>query len=157
VYSGYVTSPDELRATKQAMLRSSSKNVYKSDSSVDLVRRFTSVTGVIREITEKAASKNSGFARVYPRLIGEYFGGMYKHFREISRVLRKDGRAAYVVGDQSSFFATPIPSARIVAEIATDTATRLSLESMKPIREYRGTRGRVTWKNREWLIIMRKR
>jgi hypothetical protein len=157
VYGGFVTSAQQLRAAKQMLMRSSSKNVYKDDNAVDLVRGFASVTEAIREISDKAASRDSGFARVYPRLVGEYFGGMYKHFCQLKRVLRRGARAAYVVGDQSSFFATPIPSARIVAELADDCGRGLMIESIVPIREYRGTRGRVTWKNREWLIIMRKR
>lgn len=157
VFSGEVASAEELRKMKRRLLRSSSKNVYKGDNAAQLVRGFGPVKSVIEEISERAADRDSGFARVYPRLVGEYFGDMYKHFQSIGRVLPPGGQAAYIVGDQSSFFATPIPSAKIIAELAEYCRSGLRLEAMEPVKEYRGSRGAVSWSNREWLLLFRKR
>lgn len=156
IFSSYVTSREDLREIKQQLLRSSSKNVYKHDHAVELVRGFSSVMSVIRDVSERAAMKQSGFARVYPRLVGEYFGGMYKHFQALGRVLRPEARAAYIVADQSSFFATPIPTADIISQLAEGCGAGFRVMAMEPIRKYRGTRGDVTWSNQEWLILLKK-
>ncbi len=156
IYSGSVTSHLALRKLKKRLLRSSSKNVYKDDCATEQVRRFASVRAVIKKIEERAATRSSGFARVYPKLVGEYFGGMYKHFQALGRALRSGGCAAYIVADQSSFFATPIPTAQILAHLAEACGASLHVTSFEPVKEYHGTRGRVTWSNQEWLILLRK-
>lgn len=156
VFSGYVTSAQDLRKMKQMLLRSSSKNVYKHDIAAELVKGFSSVTSVVEKISDRASEKPSGFARVYPRLIGEYFGQMYKHFQALARVLRLGGKAAYIVADQSSFFAIPIPTAKIIAQLAEGCGGGLRVLTMEPIAKYRGTRGVVTWSNQEWLILLEK-
>jgi DNA modification methylase len=157
VFAGFVSSAEQLRKVKKLLLRSSSKNVYRGDSCARYVTRFRCVREAIARIRERAARRSSGFSRVYPRLIGEYFGGMYQHFRGAGRVLRPGGYAAYIVGDQSSFFATPIPTAGILARLAESCHAGLELVSMEPIRRLRGTRGKVTWTNSEWLMLLRKR
>lgn len=157
IFSGHVTSAKQLRRLKQRLLRSSSKNVYKDDREAQRVERFSSVRSAIQAVSERAADRRSGFARVYPKLIGEYFGGMYKHFQELARTLRPGGKAAYIVSDQSSFFATPIPTAAIVAELAANTRSGLQVVSQEAIKKYRGTRGAVSWSNQEWLLLLEKR
>jgi hypothetical protein len=156
VFSGYVSSRDDLRNIKKRLLRSSSKNVYRDDNLRLMVKRFGEVQRIIKTIEERADGKTSGFARVYPRLVGEYFGGMYRHFRTLSRVLRINGRAAYVVGDQSSFFATPIPTARLITQVAEGCGGGFSVESMEPLKKLRGTKGNVSWSNSEWLLVLKK-
>lgn len=156
IFSGYLTSRQDLRKIKMPLLRSSSKNVYSTDNLYKLVTRFSKVQAVVKAVSERALGRTSGFARVYPRLVGEYFGGMYAHFRALSRVLRSDGRVAFVVADQSSFFAIPIPTAKIVAELAESYGCGFRLVSMQRVRRYRGTRGAVNWSNDEWLMILKK-
>lgn len=156
VYSGHVLSKEDLRAIKGRLLRSSSKNVYKGDCMTESVKRFGCVRDAISKVRHRAARRDNGFARVYPRLIGEYFGGILAHFKEVSRVLRAGAQAAYIVGDQSSFFATRIPTAEIVAHLAEGCKGGLRVAAMEPIRKYHGTRGNVTWSNQEWLILLRK-
>ena len=156
VFTGTVASRDDLRVVKKMLLRSSSKNVYKEDCRTEDVLRFAAVRDVIAAVTERARLKTSGFSKVYPKLVGEYFGGMYRHFQEVGRVLKPGGYAAYIVGDQSSFFAIPIPTARILAQLAEHCGSRLNLVSMEPVRKFRGTRGKVSWSNSEWLILLRK-
>jgi DNA modification methylase len=157
VFTGTVSSKDELRAVKKMLLRSSSKNVYKEDCCAREVIRYRGVREAIEAVSERARLKTSGFARVYPRLIGEYFGGMHRHFKAVGRVLRQGGHAAYVVGDQSSFFATPIPTASILAHLAEQCGSGLHLVSMEPVRQLRGTRGEVKWTNPEWVMLFCKR
>ena len=157
VFSGHVSSRDDLRKLKKGFLRSSSKNVYKEDQLAQHVRRFPEVQDIIKTISEKAAERTSGFARVYPRLVGEYFGGMYKHFHTLGTILRPSNKIAYVIGNQSSFFATPIATAQIVAKLAESCNSGLKLLDMEPIKEMRGTRGDVNWTNKEWLLLLEKR
>jgi hypothetical protein len=157
VYSGHLASAAELRMIKGRLLRSSSKNVYKGDSLSEHVKRFSDIRLAVERVAERAAEHKSGFARIYPRLIGEYFGGMYKHFQGLGKVLRRGGQIAYIVGDQSSFFAVPIPTAKIIAQVAEGCGANLRLIGMEPVRKYRGTRGAVTWTNQEWLVLLKKR
>ena len=157
VFSGHISSRHELRKLKKSFLRSSSKNVYKDDQLARHVIGIPKVRTVIDTISEKAAERTSGFARVYPKLVGEYFGGMYKHFQTLGRSLRRGSKIAYVIGDQSSFFATPIPTAEIIAQLAESCSCGLSVLSMEPIKEMRGTRGEVNWNNKEWLLLLEKR
>jgi DNA modification methylase len=156
VFAGYVSSGDDLRQVKKKLLRSSSKNVYKGDSLALKVTKFQEVQEIIKLVEQGAAERTSGFARMYPKLIGEYFGGMYAHFQALSRVLRPGAKVAYVVGDQSSFFAIPVPTAHITAQIAEGCGGGFRLLSMEPVKKYRGTRGQVSWSNQEWLLLLQK-
>src|SRR5205823_392659 len=105
------------------------------------VKSVREVSRIIALIEDRAAKKQSGFARVYPRLVGEYFGGLHKHFHAMGRVLRIGGQGAYIIGDQSSFFATPIPTAKTAAEIIETCGAGLRVIGMEPLKSYRGTRG----------------
>jgi hypothetical protein len=157
VFSGNVASPSDLLKLKHRLLRSSSKNVYQSDHAVELVKRFGAVRSVIKGISERAEERASGFARVYPRLVGEYFGDMYKHFQTLGRVLRPGGQAAYIIGDQSSFFALRIKTAAIIAQLAEGCGAGLRVVAKEPLKKYRGTRGAVAWSNQEWMLLFQKR
>lgn len=157
VFSGHLSHREDLRRIKMPLLRSSSKNVYKSDNLSQLVKRFSKVQQAINAVSMRASGRTSGFARVYPRLVGEYFGGMYAHLRALSRVVRLNGRVALVVADQSSFFAIPIRTASIIAELAEGCKGGFRLLAMERVRKYRGTRGAANRSNDEWLIMLEKR
>ena len=157
VLSGHVTSQEDLRKLKKTFLRSSSKNVYKEDHLTQHVTRFPEIRRLIDVISEKAAQRTSGFARVYPRLVGEYFGGMYRHFELLGRSLRSGSKVAYIIGDQSSFFATRIPTAEIIVTLAEGCGSGLQCLGMEAIKELRGTRGQVNWSNKEWLLTFEKK
>jgi tRNA G10 N-methylase Trm11 len=157
VFSGQVASTGDLRRLKRRLLRSSSKNVYKDDHATGLVKRFPSVKKVIDEISERASQRSSGFARVYPRLVGEYFGDMYRHFQALGRVLRPGGQAAYIVSDQSSFFALRIQCTAIVAELAEKCGAALRVIDQEAVRKYHGTRGAVSWSNQESMLLLQKK
>ena len=100
------------------MIRSHTKGIYVDDSDGSLVVRLASVQKLIREIEPLCETRNYGFAKLYPRVVGEYFGGMRRHFRTLRDVLKPDAKLAYVVGDQSSYLQVHIPTAEILAQIA---------------------------------------
>jgi hypothetical protein len=79
----------------------------------------------------------SGFSKQYPRLVGEYFGGMKRHFVSAIHCLQRGGRAAYVVGDSRSFKMVHIETARILAKIAKSAGFRV--EGIELWRDRRST------------------
>ena len=107
-----------LRVIKKAMIRSHSKGIYVTDSDGDEVAGNVRVTAVVQEIEKKAELKTHGFARYYPIVAKEYFGGIKKHLAAVFPLLKEDGFCAYVVGDQSSYLGVHIPTAEIISELA---------------------------------------
>jgi hypothetical protein len=71
-------------------------------------------------VEEACKGKKYGFARLYPTVIREYFGGMKRHFESISALMPRGARYAVVVGDQASYFNIRIPTANLLGEIAED-------------------------------------
>jgi len=117
---GLITSKDQLRALKENLMRSNSRNVFVDDSDHECVKPFDSVTRLADSIEEKRIrmGKTSGFEKLYHRIVRNYFGGMYRHLESLKPLLSAHARLAYVVGDQMSFFQTHIATAHILAEIA---------------------------------------
>jgi hypothetical protein len=113
-----VTSLETLRAHKRRMLRSHTKNIYVGDSDGDWVRRIASISTLASQIRDRVRDTEHGFARYYPTVIEEYFGGMRRHFEAVHPVIRKGGRCAYIVGDQASYAGVPIPTAEILGQLA---------------------------------------
>lgn len=120
VLLGLVRDRAELRALKKTLLRSNSRGVYREDTDDVLARRFPRIVDIARRIEERriALGKDSGFERMYPRVVLLYFSGMMRHFLEMRRVLRPGARLAYVVGDQMSYLMVPIPTGALLAEVA---------------------------------------
>lgn len=116
---GLLTNKEELRALKEQLLRSNSRNIFVSDRDGDSVKDFSSITRLADEIETKrlALKKTSGFEKMYPKIVRHYFGGMYRHFESLKPLLKPGARLAYVVGDQMSFFRTYIPTAKLLGEI----------------------------------------
>jgi hypothetical protein len=87
---------------------------------VDEVGSVAEVRHLIDEIVRRSKRDRdtSGFAKQYPRLVGEYFGGMKRHFDSALRCVQRGGQAAYVVGDSRSFKMVHIETAKILAKIA---------------------------------------
>jgi DNA modification methylase len=107
-----------LRAHKRRMLRSHTKGIYFEDAESTNVSRVESIQLIKREIDKRVADRSHGFARLYSRVITEYFGGMYNHFRSLRPYLKSGATAAYVVGDQASYANVPVRTAEILAELA---------------------------------------
>jgi methylase of polypeptide subunit release factors len=113
-----VTSKDTLRGVKKRMIRSHTKGVYNEDQDSSFVDS-QSILALAGRINERAKGKEYGFARLYGRVTLEYFGGMRRHFDSVLPLLRRGGKAAYVVGDQASYLGEPIPTAALLGDVAS--------------------------------------
>jgi len=120
VILGFLTDKKSLRAIKQPLMRSNTRNIYKGDEDHLYAERFTDVGKLAAEIERKRieAGADSGFERLYHRVTTLYFGGMARHFDELRTALAPGASLGYVVGDQASFFRVHIPTAEILAKIA---------------------------------------
>lgn len=120
VLLGFINDMDELRAMKQGLLRSNSRNIYKGDSDDNYIIQFPEVTEIADEIEAKRLSlgKTSGFEKMYHKIVRQYFGGMARHLESLKPCLKKGALLGYVVGDQASFFQIHIATGTILAKIA---------------------------------------
>ena len=120
VLLGFIRSKSDLRAVKRGLLRSNTRNVYKTDCDDDYIRDLP----VIQEIADAIEArrlelgKNSGFERMYHRVTKLYFGGMARHFADLRPALKPGAQLAYVVGDQASYLRVMIRTGQLLAEIA---------------------------------------
>jgi hypothetical protein len=146
VLLGLITTKQDLRRLKSALLRSNTRNTFVGDDDDVFVRDVPSVVQVADEIEAKRLQlgKTSGFERLYHRVTRLYFGGMYQHLAALFPRLRPGARCAYVVGDQMSYFRVHIRTAQLLADVAIkagyqvegiqlwrtrrSTATRMDLE-----------------------------
>ena len=76
VFLGFVRDKSSLQTVKKEMIRSHSKGIYKTDDDSALVAEVGSVQVVAEELRVKALEKTYGFAKLYSKIITEYFGGM---------------------------------------------------------------------------------
>jgi hypothetical protein len=118
----FVTSLAESRRVKERMIRASTRQIYVADHDADRVRTVPEVTELVHEIRRRSRrdGDTSGFAKQYPRLVGEYFGGMKRHLEAAYRCLKRGAKAAYVVGDSRSFKMVHIETAKILGKIAKE-------------------------------------
>ena len=109
-----------LRQVKESLLRSNTRNIFVDDSDGDEVKEFASIQKVCREIEKRRIEldKDSGFERLYHKVVSHYFGGMRRHLRSLRPKLRSHARLAYVVGDQLSFLMVPVATAKLLSEVA---------------------------------------
>lgn len=114
----HVTDIASLRSHKQRMIRSHTKNIYVGDRDSRLVSDNPRVKAVTELIRSKVKDQKHGFARYYPRVIGEYFGGMSRHLKSALTVLKPGAQCAYVLGEQASYANVHVPTADILAGIA---------------------------------------
>ena len=120
VLLGYLNTKADLRALKEGLMRSNSRNVYSLDDDDQLIAPGSSVDRLAREIEQKRLDlgKTSGFERKYHRVTRLYFGGMQRHLQSLQPALKPGARLAYVVGDQASFLRVMIRTGELLAEIA---------------------------------------
>ncbi len=147
VILGFVRSRSELRALKQQLVRSNTRNVYKGDTDDTLVADHSSVQQIARAIESRRVElkKTSGFERLYPSVTKLYFGGMKRHLADLRVCLRAGAHLAYVVGDQASYLRVMIRTGAILAEIAESLGyevvdvdlfrTRLATATKQQLRE----------------------
>ena len=147
VLLGLVKTKAQLRATKEGLLRSNTRNVYKADDDDVVARNFPSIVRVSEEVERRRLElgKTSGWERLYHRVVLLYFGGMHRHLVSLRSVLRPGALCAYVVGDQMSYFMIHIKTGELLAEVAEHAGyevtgidlwrTRFSTASKVDLRE----------------------
>ncbi len=143
---GFALDRTDLRALKQGLLRSNTRNVYKVDDD-----RWVAENATIQQIAEEIErrrvdlNKTSGFEKLYGRVTRLYFGGMMRHLAGLRSALRPGARLAYVVGDQASYLRVMIRTGQHLAEIASALGyevdsidlfrTRLATATKEQLRE----------------------
>jgi DNA methylase len=147
VLLGFIRNKAELRALKQGLLRSNTRNVYKADTDDLWVANHPRIQQIAEDIEKRRIElgKTSGFERMYARTTKLYFGGMAKHLADLRHVLRPGAHLGYVVGDQASYLRIMIRTGQILAEIAEDLGyevvnidlfrTRLATATREQLRE----------------------
>ncbi len=153
VFLGYVYGTKSLRYIKKSMIRSHSKGIYKSDSDGKWVANIPEVRAIVDELRAKIANKTYGFAKLYPRIIEEYFGGMYRHLTSLWQVLRSGGQCAYVVGEQRTYLQTYTPTGKLLGILAERIG--FEVEDILTWRVRRGTTGSGK-EIKEEIVILRK-
>lgn len=120
VLLGFINNKTELRALKQGLIRSNTRNVYKADTDDLWVANHPQIQQIAEAIENRRIElgKTSGFERMYARITKLYFGGMARHLAELRHVLRPGAYLGYVVGDQASYLRIMIRTGQLLAEIA---------------------------------------
>ena len=120
VLLGLIHDRKGLRAMKQGLMRSNTRNVFVADDDDQWVSGHPEVERIAESIEARRIElgKTSGFERNYHRAVRLYFGGMARHFAGLRAVLRPGARLAYVVGDQASYLRVMIRTGQILADIA---------------------------------------
>ena len=147
VLLGFIADRKDLRALKEKLIRSNTRNVYKNDDDDRWIDSFPEIRSIAEEIEARrvAQGKTSGFERQYARVTTLYFGGMARHLADLRNVLRPGARLAYVVGDQASYLRVMIRTGQLLARIAKSLGyevegidlfrTRLSTVTKEQLRE----------------------
>jgi len=147
VLLGFLHDKQELRALKQRLIRSNTRNVYTADDDDRWVAEHAEIQRIAAAIEARriALNKTSGFERLYARVTRLYFGGMHRHLAALRPLLRPGAQLAYVVGDQASYLRIMIRTGELLAEIARDLGydvvgidlfrTRLATATRAQLRE----------------------
>ncbi len=120
VLLGLLQTKQELRAIKQFLMRSNTRNVYKGDDDHFWIANHPEIHRIADAIERRRISlgKTSGFERMYAAVTKLYFGGMAKHLHQLKAILRPGAKLAYVVGDQASYLRVMIRTGQILADVA---------------------------------------
>lgn len=127
VILGFLNNKKDLRALKENLLRSNTRNVYVADQDHEFVKGFKSIKKLSDEIERRRIelNKDSGFERLYHRVVPLYFGGMMRHLEIMKQYLKPGAKLAYVVGDQMSYLRVHIKTGEILAEVAESIGYRV--------------------------------
>ncbi len=120
VVLGLLKDKVELRALKQGLMRSNTRNVYVADQDDLWVANHAEIQRIAQAIEDRRIElgKTSGFERLYARATKLYFGGMARHLADLRPALRPGAQLAYVVGDQASYLQVMIRTGELLADIA---------------------------------------
>jgi len=147
VLLGFLSNKPELRELKQTLVRSNTRNVYKSDHDDEWIASFPEIAEIAERIETRRLQlgKTSGFERLYHRVALLYFGGMARHLDSLRSCLRPGAHLGYVVGDQASYLRVKIPTGVLLARLAQSLGyelisidlfrTRLATATREQLRE----------------------
>lgn len=147
VLLGFIKDRAALRALKQGLVRSNTRNVYQGDDDDRFVAQHPEIQRIAADIERRRLElgKTSGFERTYPRVAKLYFGGMARHLADLRTILRPGAQLAYVVGDQASYLRVMIRTGQMLAEVASSLGyevvgldlfrTRLATATGEELRE----------------------
>lgn len=127
VLLGFINTKADLQKFKKTLIRSNTRNIYKDDNDYEWISEYKNILTLANTIENKRIElgKTSGFERMYHKVVLNYFGGMARHLDNLKRVLKPGAKLAYVVGDQASYFRTPIRTGTLIAEIAQNLGYKL--------------------------------
>lgn len=153
VLLGFLGNKAELRAMKQGLLRSNTRNVYASDDDDRLIVNHSEINRIADEIEARRIElgKNSGFERLYARATRLYFGGMKRHLAELRPALRPGAQLAYVVGDQASYLQVMIRTGNLLAGLAAELGYEVTGIDLFRTRPATATRAQL----REEVVLLR--
>lgn len=122
VLLGLYSNRAGLRQVKESLMRSNTRNVFIDDDDGQHVAQLPRIRELCETIERRRIElgKTSGFEKLYHKVVAHYFGGMARHFAALRTRLRPGGLAAYVVGDQLSFFRVPVPTASLLTDVAAE-------------------------------------
>lgn len=155
-FGGFISNNGDLKKIKRNMVPCSSKSSYADQKFYDEVKSFSCVRDLKERIFLESESRNHGFARVYPRLVGDYFGGMFMHFQALKPYLKPGAQCAYVVGDQSSFFGVHIRTAEILKTLLESKELGFKVTAFEVFRNRSGTTGKGKRRIPETIIYFKK-
>ena len=120
VVLGFYEDMTHLRTLKKTLLRSNTRGVYISDRDDEWVADIEEIQQIANAIEARRIElgKTSGFEKLYARVTKLYFGGMARHFTDLTKILNPGAKLAYVVGDQASYLQIMIRTGNILAKIA---------------------------------------
>jgi len=147
VLLGFIHDTADLRALKRGLVRSNTRNVYKTDDDDQWIAANPEIQRIADAIEARRIElgKTSGFEKLYARVTKLYFGGMARHLAELRTALRPGAQLAYVVGDQASYLRVMIRTGQLLAELAQSLGyelisidlfrTRLATATKEQLRE----------------------
>ncbi len=147
VLLGFIRDKADLRALKNGLVRSNTRNVYKADDDDKWIEVNPEIQRIAEAIEARRIElgKTSGFEKLYARVTKLYFGGMARHLAELRTALRPGAQLAYVVGDQASYLRVMIRTGQLFAELAQSLGyqvinidlfrTRLATATKEQLRE----------------------
>ncbi|WJI27281.1 DNA methyltransferase [Thermosynechococcus sp. B1] len=120
VVLGFIKTKADLQVFKKGLIRSNTRNVYKTDDDDQWIQNHPAIQEIAAEIERRRIElgKTSGFERRYSRVTKLYFGGMARHLAALRSRLRPNAQLAYVVGDQASYLRVMIRTGQLLADIA---------------------------------------
>ncbi len=153
VLLGFLRDRTDLRAQKRQLVRSNTRGIYKGDSDDALVEDHPEVQRIANLIEARRVElgKTSGFERLYPRVVKQYFGGMARHLADLRPALRPGAHLAYVVGDQASYLRVMIRTGQLLADIAGSLGYQLVSIDLFRTRLATATREQL----REEVVVLR--